>query len=1076
MSNGTTGVPASRGWLRITWSPESGVSMVSGDSEGLIGVSARRLVRSSEPLALLPSEISGILASGLPDVPVHLATSSMSGSVCTIGDNAEIVLFGVPGLQGRSDVMMDELGAGIVGTDRNGLISLWNKSMSSMFRIPQKHVMGKSIQDVLVAPVLYSWENVIKMVLEGKQMKVVCRPDAQRRIECTFTLGGSGVVGTCFDTTESFQAENRLRTSRKMNQAYFHSVSTGLVLFDKDYRILVANRAFGRIFGLVENLLGIHLHEILPSESYEIIEDLARPFFSSNTFEKEEGRTAYFSLPDRSTRVIHQDVHPIVEDSGEVFYAVGIFEDISEMTLLRDSYGKYVETVRGLNGFFEMLQSGRTLSSGEISEKLRECLSAEAAALYLADPVSDIRLSGCSAGWPEEAPEIFQELRFAPVIMEKGSGCRLSGEDQGILSGVFSSCLVFPLESDRKSYGHLVVSYRGNEPATDVFPMAEMASGMLRSYLGVVEYETEIEHLDLLNMRQNDLIARIVDSLDIPVAIFRMDWSAIIWNTPMEELTGVSPELATSRPELAANILFGGLGGLSSAQKLLRGDSSEFPESWEVENQDGDSTRCTWRILRTESVEGRNLEPVMILAGVKSGDVYSINAARRASETYSALSRGTSSILAASDRNRVEEAAATALLEISGASRITVSIRGIKPVTRTSYDLKPEEAAGYWTLPIETETEVVGECQFHGGREYSVMKDFLRNVARTCVELEKSAIGRRFAFLADRAAGRFMISNSNGRILLSTWMDIVEGAVSNRTIFEVFSGTEWQILDSAITGVQRRGRLNLTLTTADGEDVQMAAVALDGHEGETLLLWWPISDPSYRRELESMEMARRSGHALRDMLDQLLESIAMSFARVKEVLNPDHPVASLLNTSGYAFEGMRKGYDYMRLIQAAMNTVPGRVDAEDLLNGVMTCFIDSGLNAPDVTISGSLYDISGQPELLREIVLKLCALVCDRSAPAITVSSVRRVSSQMPHVSREGTEQYTQLELRTVDGGQFRNITLDSFEESDQWNFESGVDPASEIRLISLVLRLLGGHLERSAENGNLRILLPCAD
>lgn len=304
MNNGTVVSSHSRGWVRISWVPDSGVLLVSGDCEGLLGVSARKLINSTEPLTLLPTELATILAGGLPDIPVHLSTSSLTGSVTTVKDQVEIVIFSIPGFQSRSNIMLDELGAGIMGTDRTGNITLWNKAMSSIFRIPQKHVIGKNIQDVLVSPVLYSWENVVKMVLDGKQLKVVCRPDAQRRIECTFSPGSSGMVGTCFDTTESFQAENRLRTSRKMNQAYFHSVSTGLVLFDRDYRILVANRAFGRMFGLVENLLGIHLHEILPSESYEIIEDMARPFFSSHPQEKEDARTAQFTLPDRTRRII----------------------------------------------------------------------------------------------------------------------------------------------------------------------------------------------------------------------------------------------------------------------------------------------------------------------------------------------------------------------------------------------------------------------------------------------------------------------------------------------------------------------------------------------------------------------------------------------------------------------------------------------------------------------------------------------------------------------------------------------------------------------------------------------------
>jgi len=221
MKNGTDGSPSSRGWVRLSWTPDSGVLLVSGDCDGLLGVSARKLIKSAEPLLLLPPELANILADGLPEFPVQLSTPSLTGSITTLKDQAEITLFGIPGFRSRSNIMLDELGAGIVGTDRTGNITLWNKAMSSIFRIPQKHVLGKNIQDVLVSPVLYSWENVIQMVLEDKQIKVICRPDPQRRVECTFSPRGSGVVGTCFDTTESFQAENRLRTSRKMNQAYF---------------------------------------------------------------------------------------------------------------------------------------------------------------------------------------------------------------------------------------------------------------------------------------------------------------------------------------------------------------------------------------------------------------------------------------------------------------------------------------------------------------------------------------------------------------------------------------------------------------------------------------------------------------------------------------------------------------------------------------------------------------------------------------------------------------------------------------------------------------------------------------
>ena len=1077
MNNSTTaGAAHSRGWVRISWTPDSGVLLVSGDSEGLLGVSARRLINSAEPLTLLPAELATVLAGGMPDIPVHLSTSSLTGSITTVRDQAEIVIFGIPGFQSRSNIMLDELGAGIVGTDRTGSITLWNKAMSSIFRIPQKHVIGKSIQDVLVSPVLYSWENVVKMVLDGKQIKVVCHPDAQRRIECTFTPGSSGMVGTCFDTTESFQAENRLRTSRKMNQAYFHSVTTGLVLFDRDFRILVANRAFGRMFGLVENLLGIHLHEILPSESYEIIEDLTRPFFSSQSQEKEDARTARFILPDKTRRVILQDVHPILEDYGDVFYAVGIFEDISEITIVNENSKNSLEMIKKINHLADTLLSTSAFSTAEIAEKLRDSIDADAVAIYLSDPLSDSRLAGFTSEWPDDIPEAFLELRLASVLVDSDTGYRLTGDDMGALDSWFTSCLVFPLESDRKTYGYIIMASIGTDSSIELFPLAEIAAKAIRAYHNANEYKTEIEHLDLLLSRQSKLAGTVIDSLDVPIALFRIDWSVILWNKPMEELTGVSFDLATARSEIAANILFNGIGGISAAQRFIRNGSSEFPESWEVENQDGETTRCTWRLLRTESVEGRNLEPVIVVAGVKSEDVYSINA-KKAAETYSALSRGTSALLSASDRIRVKEAAVAALLEISGASRVTLKIRGTNPVTRTSYDQKTDGVALHqWAIPLETDNEVIGECLFNGGRDYSILKDFVRNVARTCVELEKSAIGKRFTFIADRAAGKFLISNSSGRILLSTWMDISDASISSRTVYDLFSGTEWSHLDAWISGILKKGRLNLKLKTGGGETVQMVAVALDGHIGESLIIWWPVCEPSYLMHLRQMESAEDSVSALRDMLDSLLEAISRGFMHIKKVLNPDHPVAAVLNTAKYAFEGMDKAYLYLRLIQMSLNAIPKRINTEHYLDKVISSFIEAGMFSPVVSISGSLYDISGDIDLIQRITLQLCSIVCPEAAPDFRVSVIRRKNLEYTGDLHREAEQYVKLEIQKTDGSPLKTVPAKLCDLTVPVDYSGGIPQASEISLLYLILQLAGCALRRDDKNGSLYILFPCMD
>lgn len=1060
----------------MRWHPEKGITRVAGDCEGLLGVDGKKLTRSSEPLGLLPPELTSVLAAGLPDVPVFIATPSMTGSAFTMEDSVEVVLFGVPGHGAGSGVMLDELGAGIVGVDRNGTITIWNTAMSSMFRVSRQYAMGKHIQDVLVSPILYSWENVIRMVLEGKQVKVVCQPDPQRRIEGTFTLGGSGVMGTCFDTTENFQAENRLRISRKMNQAYFHSVSTGLVLFDRDYRILVANRAFGKIFGLVENLLGIHLYEILPGESYGILEDLARPLFDGSTTEQGEGRTAHFRLPGRGDRIVHQSVQPIVEDSGEVFYAVGIFEDVSEIDWLRQSYGGYVEAVRRFNVLSSFLLGKRTTGGGDVlANRVKDCLSATAVALYLVDPGLEIRLSGRSDGWPDEVPAKFSELRL-PVTVDSETGCRLVGEDRGILSDHFSSCLVFHLAAEGKSYGYMMVGYGEAEPEADIFPLALLASSMVVFGFMRGELEAEAEYLDLLGLRQNELMSRFVEMLDVPVAMFRMDWSVIFWNPAMEELTGIRENLATESPELVSEILFGGIGGTDRIRKLLRSDASTVKDSWEVTGSGGKTRRCIWSMLRTEWVEGRNLEPVIVIAGVESGDEYSIKAAGKALETYLLISRGLVGILSVTNPAKVAEIAASTMLEISGASRVSVEIRGIQQVTRTTTG-EPGSGGGrsQWSIPFVTDTDTLGECSFEGGEEKPILRDFARVVARTCVDLEKSEIGRRFAFLAERNSGKFFITSPAGRVLLSTWRDAQAGIVSRRTVYGMFPGTPRSKMDDVISLVRKKGRLDTFLRTRSGKDVEIAVTALDGNSSGTLLLWWPVDDPAYRMRRFLVRKGEGLKRIMSESLDGLLVSIDRSFSRLKEVLSPEHPAVSILNTSAYAFRGMRKDCEYIGLLHSVMNLVPSRLDAERMLDGVAAVFIEEGREPPETGISGRVCDLMGNGDFLVRIVSRLCMVMCGESVPGLGVSLVLRDEPELPDDVLEGTEHFVRIRIRRIDGRKLHGIVSDICNADLADKLKGGIDQEAEVGLLCLLLRMLGGYLLPRGEN-TADLFLPCAD
>ena len=1064
---------SARRWVRLVWNPEAGVTLVQGDSTGILGIPARRLIDASEPLLILPQEIIGALSGGVPEIPVFIHSATFTGTICPSGGSADITLFGDDEQQGVSGVKLDELGAGVVSTDRNGVITLWNKAMSSIFRVPERHAVGKRLQDVLISPLLYSWENVIQLVLDGRQVTVECRPEGQRRVESTFASGGAGVVGTCFDTTESFQAERRLKTSRRMNQAYFHSVSTGLVLFDKDYRILVANRAFGRIFGLLENLLGIHLHEILPRESFVVLEEQIQPVFIEMTEMESSPRVVRFILPDGTEKVITQTTSSIAEDSGEVFYAVGMFEDNTRSVMMEEELKRCRDRIRQIGSLSRISTGAKLQNLDNAARLILECFSARAVAIYLFEPMTASELAGKSGDWPDTAPETFSDLRLSSLQIESMQGCQLSGDETGILSSWFKSCLVFPIEIERRARGYIIAADAGGAVGDEVFGLATIASRLLALSVTVHAGEMEKEQLHILLDRQRRLAGTILATLDVPAALFQVDWSVIQWNRAMEDLTGIPAEVALNRAEMGANLLFDALGGISTAQRLARKGLTEFPEAWEVTSLDGTVTRCAWRLSGAESAERGNIEPVMILVGTLVGDRYSMKAAREAADMYQAIGRATSGLLSATTRSAVAETAAGAFLAISGAARVELKLRGIEPVSRASIEVSKEAIhKSDWKLVLETDTLVIGECLFAGGRNTPLLGEFSSNVARTYTALEKNAIGQRFAVLADRTAGKFLITDSGGRVLLSTWLEATEGSVTGMSLHDIFESSDKHQLIASIQGVLRAGRLDLELTPRGGSPFRAAAVAINGHDGEPLLFWWPISSPAYVDRIECGELARKTATQLNDFLSELSASIARGFGRIRDTLNPDNPVAATLNTARYAFDSIGRTFLYQRLLRSAWSHLPEKLSPEILLDAVTNRFLTDAIQPPDFTIIGEMREVAGDFDLLTEIIAHTSRIFCPGAAPRIS-AEVQPVSA-IPHLGKHGhfSGHFLKLQIRTSEGHTLHGVSERL--QDGVFDLESGLDPSAELSLLSLALKLAGGHMLPGDTSGSLIILLPC--
>ncbi len=1061
----------STGWVRLRWSPSDGVTLVSGNSSLLLGVSARRLIDSGDPLPLLPSEVSAPLAAGIPDVPMMVSTGSLVGSITPTESGVDVVLFETPDPGAGGGALLEDLGAGVVGTDRTGAVQLWNRSMSSIFRIPPRNAIGKRLQDILVQPLLYSWDSILQMALDGRRVRVEIRPDVQRRIECTFTRGGPGVLGVCFDTTESFQTERRLRIGRRMNQAYFNSVDTGLVLFDRDYRILVSNRAFGDMFGLMENLLGIHLYEILPRESFAVVQDQTRALFSGGVERTEEPRMVRFALPDGRTRVVSQTASPVVEDSGEVVYAVGIFEDMTELTEARDVQRLLVERFSRLAELSGAVEGTGLPLMQRAASVLAGALGASALAVYVFDPLMETELVTSTGSWPSGAPEAFSELRITSVGLDSEAGCLLERDESGILASWFERCLVFPLHMGRKAGGYIIAADPSPVDTLQSARLPELSSLVLGLMLGQGRSETEKEHLSLLLDKQRKLTSGIISILDVPAAVFRSDWSVLDWNAAMSSLTGIPREIATARIELAAGLLFEEVGGLNGVRDLARRGLTSFPRSWTVQDAEGERRRCAWRLAGGESAEEGSLEPVIVLVGIEVGEDFSLEAAREAAETYTALSRGTSSLLGASTRERVVDVAASTFLDVSGASRVSVEIRGRKAVSRAARDPEMDAAEATWTLDLRTETESLGRCVFQGGGGRAELSGFAENVARTYLSLERGQLGRRFETVADRAAGRFLITDTGGRILLSSWTEATGGAVYGGSIQELFPPQS--DMARTVERVLGRGRLDTAMSMPDGGIVPVTSVALDGHEGEPLLFWWPARSSSYERRRLCREHASAAQTVLNELTDRMSQAIGSGMDRVLGVLDGDHPVVPVMNTARYAFRELEDAVRYSTMLRRALLSVPGSVSPERLMSAVDASFVEEGLQPPqtDPPLTGSEPDVRGDAGLLAMVVRELCRTICSDAPPMMSIQ-VRSVDA-LPMTdalpasgSFVGLTLMGPLSLGTAD---MEGILSDDSPLGEDFVMER----ENRLRLLDLVLRMNGGCLLPWRENEGLMMVLP---
>ena len=1053
-----------RSWVRLVFRPLEGFVLAAGDCQGLLGVKGRALLDSPDPLPLLPEFMRDMLLNGDPDQPALLRSESVTGTANPTDAGLEILLFQSSGWRGDDPALLEDLASGVAGVDLKGVVRIWNRTMENIFHIPRDYALGKRLEDLLRPPLLYSWDTVISRTLQGRQMKVECRPGQDRRVEARFSQTASGAVGTFLDTTESYLTEKRLRTNRKMNQAYFQSISSGLVLFGADYRILVSNRAFGSLFGASESLIGMPLYEVLPEESFRLMEEASSDLFDGKVREDSDLGVVEYKRPDGGSAVVRQHIKPLVSEEGRVTYCVGILEDITprigaEREL--DHFRKRMES----SG--DLVSASREKSVGRVAESyanaLLGLLGSGAAALYLYDPYSKTNLAGSAGEWASPLPEDFADLELPSGIWTSDEGILLTGDEVGEGCWHRGCCLVFPIGEGSSTSGFLLAAFDQEDVGRDVFELGGLAARLIYLRLQTLRERSERERLEYLVDRHGSFLLALSEELSIPFALFGGDLKVLAWNSPMTHATGLSMDRATANPQNAVDILFEPAGGLGEVRKRMGGGTeTDVPMIWSLEG-DGEEAVYAWNVALLESPVGVNVEQVMAVSGVPVKDSSLLERANSACDAYRKLERGILRIFTASDYQVIADSLAQTLLAVTGGDGARVDLEmGISAerVVTPGADVDEGDAC---ELEILWKERRLGTCALTGGAVSAQARELVRAAAAALGSLSYRRLGRMLSHRDGNEDHHF--TNREGRLLTH-----LRGRV--RWIGEILENVPDERLRDLMELASRTGQGVYRESGEDGAERLLVVSRLSCRDASEQVLHWEWVDCLDQRSLAfSHGCTEEVRLRLIGLLETLSEALRSNLNAIAKVLAKDDPVKSAVSSSIYEYGGMSRVIFYLSLFQAVESRARRPLSLETLADDLVKRAIRYGQRPPDISMGNAISGAVGQYETLLEAIERLMSL-----------SQARGILALRFEVVDDGLDR-SRL-IHGLDRGDLVLVTLGFGREtpapSDFADMIAEADSgflsrATELGMLRIVMHLSGGDLIVSRDRTSVILVLPAS-
>ncbi len=244
-------------------------------------------------------------------------------------------------IQAYQAALLGALEDAVVGIDPAARITSWQAGAERLLGWSEREAVGRDFAELLGIDPLpgVAGPELLARSDRGERLRGFIRPRRRDGGEAQLEAAwrplrdgagqATGLVGTLRDVGDRLRAEEAARLSEQKFRIAFHRAGFGVILTDREGRILEHNLAFRELLGYGEEQLArVQVGELNHPEDRE----RSRTFLADvvggrrETFQDERR----YRRADGSYTEVHLRVSPIRDADGAIAFTLGIIEDVAE--------------------------------------------------------------------------------------------------------------------------------------------------------------------------------------------------------------------------------------------------------------------------------------------------------------------------------------------------------------------------------------------------------------------------------------------------------------------------------------------------------------------------------------------------------------------------------------------------------------------------------------------------------------------------------------------------------------------------------------------------------------------------